>query len=165
MKEQITYRLLTKNDEPQIRAVFNIVKDGMPRKEFFRSNVDKLLARVNSPYIGAFDNDKLIGFASLVRDPERIKELVTQLEINSDGVCEFGAYMLLPEYRGRGIMQALQSELLELAKHSDIRLIIGVAHPENLASINILTRIMQPVGKTMTTSDGFLKQMFIKELK
>lgn len=80
-------------------------------------------------------DNKLIGFAGLKFLPE-----LDETDIG---------YRFLPEYWGKGIATEASKEIVAYGFHNlDLKTIIGMAIPENIASCNVLTKIGLRLYKT-----------------
>ena len=83
---------------------------------------------------GAYDNGKLIGTAQFYLGDEFVDDIKKVIGISETIAGEFGGVLILPEYRGKGIMKQFSVIIIEEARLRNYDYIVSVAHPENIAS-------------------------------
>ena len=166
---ELVYKEISQSDEEQVRKLINIVLWELERKEFFipyeEWELKKLFDKDYAPLHGCYDGDKLVGMAQLYVDQKMLKEFKEVLGIEEYKVCELGGDLVLPEYRGKGIMGKLIKMQYELAKKLDFDYIISMAHPDNIGSNKALKRVGLEYIKTDTVANGHLRDIYCKKLK
>lgn len=82
-------------------------------------------------------------------------------------LCELGGALVSvePRYRNKGIMTSLSKKLCEVASQEGYDYIIATAHPDNIASNKILPKLEMKLFSTITTSSGYLRNVYCKDLK
>ena len=93
-----------------------------------------------------------------------MQEYIDILGLNEYKVCELGGNLVLPEYRGNGIMYELIKLQTKLAKDMGFDYIISMAHPDNMGSKKSLMKIGLEYVKTTTVNESFLRDIFIMKL-
>lgn len=97
-------------------------------------------------------NNKLIGLGGIILNQE---DLEAEVE-----------YLLLPEYWGMGYGSEVLDELLNKAyKNKNIKKLIGITNPNNMASRKILLKQGFNSQKVYEIEDGSLAELFIKIVK
>lgn len=166
--DEIIYKKIDKKDEEQVKNLINIVLGGLERKEFFipysEWELERLFDESYAPLHGAYIDDKLVGMAQLYVDQEMLKEYIDVLGLTGNRVCELGGDLVLPEYRGRGIMSNLIKLELDLAKELKFDYVISMAHPDNIGSNKALKRLGLEYVKTDTVSDGHLRDIYCMKI-
>ncbi len=162
----ITYRKINKNELGQLKMLLNEVLNNLERKEFFmyqEEEVNKMLDD-NKIVYGAYDGEKLVGAAQLNMEKSKkldsIKELVN---LDSDKVVKLGKYLVLKEYRNRGIMKCLEKLLIDEAKKMQYKYIVITAHPENISSNKAIVSTGARVVKTAKFGE-YLRNIYLLEL-
>lgn len=77
--------------------------------------------------------------------------------------AEFGGVLVLPEYRGNGIMKHFGNILVNEAKSKKYEYIVSVAHPENIAS----NKGISAIGAKLMKSDylgEYYRNMYLLSL-
>ena len=118
-----------------------------------------------APLLGAFDGTKLVAMAQLYVSQEMMTEFKKDFSFEQFSICEIGGSFVLPEYRGRGIMTALQKMLLEIAYQRNFDYVIAMVHPENIASIKTLEKVGLKFYKSKTMASGFDRNIYMLKLK
>ena len=167
--DEIIFKQIPETGGEQIKTLHDTVYELMERKELYIPKTDKHFTKVfKSNYIvlnyGAYVGDKLIGMASVLVSKEFTKQYAKILKIKHKETCNLGHYLMLPEYRRRGIMTKLQNIVLDFARGAGYKYIIGTAHAENIASVSVLRKVMKPYEKIITTKSGFKRQLFFAEI-
>lgn len=97
------------------------------------------------------DRNKLIGLAGII-----IKENSTEADVE---------YLLFPEYWGKGYGTEVLEELLSISREDkNIKKIIGITDPNNIASRKILLKQGFISEKVYEIEDGSLAERFINTL-
>ncbi len=165
---ELEFKKVDPKDEEQVLGLIQTVLGGLERAEFFipyaEWELKKLFDESYAPLHGAYDGDQLVGMAQLYVDQEMLKEYKEVLGISDYKVCELGGDLVLPDYRGRGIMATLIGMQFELAKELGFDYIISMAHPDNAASNKALLRLGLEYVKTDTVSDGHLRDIYCMKL-
>lgn len=165
---EIVYKKIEKKDEKQLRELIKVVLDNLVNPDFFipyaEWELEQIFDESYAPLHGAYDGDKLVGMAQLYVRQDFLSEYKEVLGISNYTACELGGNLLLPEYRGKGIMHKLIEMQSELAKEMGFDYIISMAHPENIASKKNLEKAGLEFIKTETVNEKFLRDIYMKKL-
>ena len=93
-----------------------------------------------------------------------LEEYINVLGLKGYKVCELGGNLVLPEYRGKGIMYELIKIQAKLAKNMGFDYIISMAHPDNIGSKKTLMKLGLEYVKTTTVNEIFLRDIFMMKL-
>ena len=117
----ITFRQLTPDDNPAMRALYDYIYEITPHEWITRFD-DGVLETMTEKYhvFGAFHEEKLVGMGALL----------DRGLISAAGV--------LPEYRGRGIQKKLIDARIACAAKMNLKAVVAGVHPNNAASISSL---------------------------
>ena len=161
----LTFKEIPATDEQQVRELIKHVLGGLKEKDFFipyeeweyRSFFDPSYGLIH----GAYDKETLVGISQLYYSEAIISEAKNILGISEYGCGELGGNLVLPDYRGHGIMYTLGKLQIKLAKESGDRFVFALAHPDNIGSKKSLDKIGFTLQKTQATSSGYLRDFFI----
>lgn len=164
----LIYKEIDKSDERQLRDLIKNVLEGLENKQFFIPYADweleSLYDKTYAPIHGAYDKEKLVGMAQLYIKEDFLKEYIEILGLQGYKVCELGGNLVLPEYRGKGIMYELIKIQAKLAKDMGFDYIISMAHPDNIGSKKTLMKLGLEYVKTTTVNETFLRDIFMMKL-
>jgi GNAT superfamily N-acetyltransferase len=164
---EITYHRIRKSDKKNIDFLVKTCLENLPRKDFFipfsKEDLKKFFDEKYGIRIGAYDGEKIVGIGCLYIDQNELSKIKSVLEISNKKVCELGDYLVLPEYRGHGIMRTIQSMLIDIAIESQFEVITSTVHPENIASLSVLSKHLQVI-KT-TEYNGYLRNIMMKDIE
>ena len=159
---KITYRKISDTERQQVDNLIEVVLNELERKEFFipfsKEENQRFFDENFGLTLGVFDGNKLVGMAKIYINQCELSSYKHELQIADKNVCELGDYLVMKEYRGHGIMKTLQSKLIELAKQLEYDVVIATVHPENIASIRVLSKHLS-IAKTITTKNGYLRYL------
>lgn len=165
---EIVFNKIEKKDEDQLRYVINEVLSNLDRKEFFipyeEWEYEKMFDEEYAPLLGAYDGDKLIGMAQLYVDQDMLSEFKEVLGLSDKKVCELGGNLILPEYRGKGLMFKMISIEYEWAKKLKFDYIMSMAHPDNIGSLKSLEKLGLKYVKTAEVANGHLRDIYLLKL-
>ncbi|MCL2864762.1 MAG: GNAT family N-acetyltransferase [Lachnospiraceae bacterium] len=169
MREKFIYRKLDAKDESELFHIMDVVLGGLERKELFipySEEEKKCVFDCNYAFhYGAFDQEKLVATNAIYVSENLIKDYYTILNIDkSKKIGELGGFLTLKEYSGQGLMTKLCEIQLSAAKELDFDYITATAHPENVSSCKILEKVGLVFFDTITTSSGYLRNVYWKKL-
>ncbi len=163
----ITYRKIAVSEKQELTDLIHTVLDCLERKEFFipfsDEEVDAMFDEASAVTYGAYDGKKLVGTAQFYLGDEFVQKIKKELGIGDALAGEFGGVLVLPEYRGKGIMKQLSRILVEEAKLRNYDYLVSVAHPENTASNRGLTATGAKLMKTGYLGE-YLRNMYLLSL-
>lgn len=164
----IEYKKIDVSEKQELTELIHIVQDGLERKEFFLpfsdDEIDTMFDENHAAIYGAYDNGKLVGTAQFYLGDEFVDEIKEALEVQNSLAGEFGGVLVLPEYRGNGIMKQFSSILINEAKLRSYDYIVSVAHPENTAS----NKAILAMGAQLIKTDylgKYYRNMYLLTLK
>ncbi len=163
------FKRIFKEDEKQVRDLVNNVFENIERKDFLIPWTEEQMNRFfNTDYsflLGAYDGNKLIAMSQIFTQREIEQEYYDILNISkSKSICELGGFLVLSEYRNKGIMTKLSKMSCELINELNFDYIISTIHPENIASNKIVQKLDFDLYGTLTTQSGFLRNLYWKKL-
>lgn len=163
----ITYRKVNKSEMNEIKILANEVLNNLERKEFLMNlgeeEINKMLNDDKIMY-GAYDGEKLVGVAQLnMEKSKKIDDVKKLINLDSDKVAKFGKYLVLKDYRNRGIIKDLEKLLINEAKKMQYKYIIILAHPENVPSNKAIITTGAKVVKTAKFGEN-LRNIYLLEL-
>lgn len=116
--------------------------------------------------LGAYDNNKLIAMTQIFTQREIEQEYYDILNVSkSKSICELGGFLVLSEYRNKGIITKLSEMSCELINELNFDYIISTVHPENIASNKIVQKLGFELYDTLTTQSDFLRNLYWKNPK
>lgn len=164
----LIFKEIERKDEKQLRNLIKTVLEGLENPKYFIPyadwELDELYNKKYAPLHGAYDGEKLVGMAQLYVKEDFLKEYIDILGLNGYKVCELGGNLVLPEYRGQGIMYELIKIQAKLAKDMGFDYIISMAHPDNMGSKKSLMKLGLEYVKTTTVNETFLRDIFKMKL-
>lgn len=163
----IEYRKINKSEINELRILANEVLNNLERKEFLmnlgETEINKMLDD-NKIMYGAYDGEKLVGCAQLNMEKSKKLDNVKKLiDLDSDKVAKFGKYLVLNDYRNRGIMKNLEKLLIDEADRMQYKYIIILAHPENIPSNKAIINTGAKLVKTANFGE-YLRNIYLLEL-
>ncbi len=164
----LIYKEIEKKDEKQLKNLIKIVLEGLENPHFFIPYADweleQLYDKSYAHLHGAYDGEKLVGMAQLYIRQDFLQEYIDILGLNGYKVCELGGNLVLPEYRGQGIMYELIKLQANLAKDMGFDYIISMAHPYNIGSKKSLMKLGLQYVKQAIVNETFLRDIFMMKL-
>lgn len=163
----LTYKKIEKEDNKQLLSLIDEVLSNLENKDDFipyeQWELDSMFDdKEYAPLYGAYDGDKLVGMAQLYISQEMLNDFKKDYDLVGTNVCELGGNLVLKEYRGYGITTILQTILIQKAKQLGFKVIISMAHPDNIGSCKTLEKVGLKFIKTTTLINGFLRNLYIK---
>ena len=168
--DKLIFKRVTKVDATEVFHLVEIVLNSLDRKEFFMPDSDQEKTRFfdeNYAYTyGAYKGDKLIAINQIYIEEDSSEEYRKILNIDkAKSICELGGFLVIKEYRGKGIMTKLSKMQYDLAKTLGFDYIVATAHPENIASCKVLEKLGMKLYDTITTSNNYLRNLYVETLE
>ena len=164
----IVFKKIPREDEKQLRNIIEVVLGAIERPEFFipyeEWEMKKMFEEDYAPLLGAYDGNKLVAMAQLYVDQQMLKEFKEVLNIADKRVCELGGDLVLPEYRGQGLMFEMIQIQYEWAKEMGFDYIISMAHPDNIGSLKSLEKLGLKYVKTANVANGHLRDIYMLKI-
>ena len=168
MKKDIKYKKIPIEDRKQVKTILNVVIDNLENKDFFmtitKEELDDFFDQDKCILYGAYDGNKLIGMARLYFEEKNFIELKKIVELEKYKTAKLGRYVVLQEYRNRGIMFNLQELLIREAKKIKWEYVIVMAHPQNIASNMVIIKSDMKLKKTVFLNNGYNRNIYIKKV-
>lgn len=148
-------RCLTPNDRAKHKVMSDVIYEALPCKEMLipmtEDEYDDTYTDENEDVVyGIFEGDRLIATSSLLHDVRAYAVNPELEEILKHPCIEIGECMVLPEYRGNGLMLRLNNLIKEEAKRQGVQYMLATAHPDNMASNTSLKHLGYMVIKEFT---------------
>ena len=162
------FRKLEKSDSKKLEDLIKNVEDNLEDDTFWLPITEK--SRENyfnndwTYFLGAFEDDELIGAAALFFNENEFGESCKALGISFDGIAEYGRAMVRFDKRNKGIMKQILAGLLEEAKHIGIKKVIATVHPNNIPSQKILIDFKFDNKLKVVKSDKYERYIFLLDL-
>jgi len=112
---------------------------------------------------GAFDGDKLVGTAQLFLDEKYITDIKEILNMRNNKIAELGGYLVLEEYRNKGIIKHLEDILILKLKEMNYEYAVITVHPDNIASNKATEYTGAKIAKT-TNLGQYLRNIYLLKL-
>lgn len=165
----ISYREIKTDEKIQLQELMDIVLKNLERKEFFmpftEEELEDMFNRDKIITYGAWDEEKLVGMAQLYLDEAYTAEIKEILNMNNNKIAEFGGYLVLEEYRNKGIMKHLEDILISKLKEMDYEYAVITVHPDNIASNKAIEYTGAKIIKTTNLGDYLRNIYLLKVLK
>ena len=164
----LVLRAIRRSDAKQVRDLVDEVLASLERAEFFvpfddweyESFFDEEYGLIH----GAYDGERLAGMSQLYCSDRLIGEARRILGLEESQCCEFGGILVLPEYRGQGIMYRLGFLQLEAARQRELYSVFALAHPDNRGSIKNLMKLAFASAGLHTLSNGHVREFYVRDL-
>lgn len=163
----IKYRIINVDAKNDLVKLMNIVLDNLERKEFFHpftnAEIEDMFDATKTIIYGAYDEDKLVGCACLFLQELDVLEIKNIINLNDDLVIKMGCFLVLEEYRNKGIIKELESRLISIAKHNRYKYIVITTHPDNIPSNKVILSINAKLVKTAML-ENYLRNIYLLKL-
>lgn len=163
----INYREIKEEEKQQVKELINVVLNKLERKEFFMPFTEEELEDMfNKDKIityGAYDEEKLVGMAQLYFDESYTTEIRELLNMQNNKVAEFGGYLVLEEYRNKGIMKHLEDMLISKLKEINYEYAVITVHPDNISSNKATEYTGAKIIKT-TNLGEYLRNIYLLKI-
>lgn len=168
--DNLVFKQVYEKDKLQVFNLIKSVLENLERKEFFIPFTEEELTHLfddnYGPMYGCYYNDKLVGISQLYISTDVIEEYYDIFNIKkSKRICELGGFLVLKEYWNKGIMTKLSKLAYDSAHKLNFDYIFATAHPDNSSSNHILQKLGLELFDTITTSSGYLRNVYLKKLK
>lgn len=165
---KLIFKKIEKKDKEQLLNLINTVLDNLENPQFFISyedwELEQLFNEDYAPLLGAYDGEKLVGMSQLYIRQDFLEEYIKILGIEGYKACEFGGDLVLPEYRGQGIMYELVKRQIKLAKDMGFDYCLSMCHPDNIGSKKTIIKLGLEYVKTETVNGNYLRDIFLMKL-
>ncbi len=163
----ISYREIRVEEKQQLKELIDTVLGNLERKEFFipftEQDLEDMFNKNKVITYGAYDEGKLVGTAQLFFDESYTAEIKKILNIDSNKIAEFGGYLVLKEYRNKGIMKHLEDMLISKLKEMNYEYAVITVHPDNIASNKATEYTGAKIAKTINLGD-YLRNIYLLKI-
>lgn len=132
---EFEFKEIEKKDEKQLMSLIKTVLDSLENKEYF------------IPY-----------------EKWELESMFDKTYAPLYGAYDKEKNLVLPEYRGKGLITELMKMQSDLAKKMGFDYIISMAHPDNIGSKKSLEKVGLKYVKTTTVNEKFLRDIYMKKL-
>ena len=135
----IKIRQLTLDDKDKLFNLIEMVEASLVDKSFWlpikETAKENFFNESWTIFMGAFDEDYLIGASALFLNEYEYKETINELKLqNNLKFAEIGRCMVHPKYRGKNLMYKLNKELITISTQLNVDYIVSTVHPLNIPS-------------------------------
>jgi len=161
-------RCLIPEDRRKHKEMSNVIYEALPNKEMLipmtEEEYDDTYTDENEDVVyGIFEGDRLIATSSLLHDVRAYGINPELSEILQEPCVEIGESMVLPEYRGNGLMLKLNELIKAEAKRQGVHYMLATAHPDNIASNTSLQHLGYKIIKEFTRA-GKRRNLLVLDL-
>lgn len=164
----IEFRKVTITEKENLIKLIDDILEKLERKDFFipftKNEINEFFNEDKIITYGAYDNNKIIGMAQLYIDQLAVNEIKDILKVKSNKVAELGGYLVLNDYRNKGIMKQLETILIQKAKNLDYEYIVVTVHPDNIASNKAVEYTGAKISK-VTKIGEYLRNIYLLDIK
>jgi len=152
---ELTLRCLTPEDRKAHREMSIVIYDALPSKELLipmtEEEYDDTYREGGEDVVyGIFDDGRLVATSSLLHDVRAYAANSELDEILKHKCAEIGESMVLPKYRGHGLMLYLNSLIKAEAERQGVEFMLATAHPDNIASNTSLLQLGYHIVREFT---------------
>jgi len=159
------YRHLLINDIEKMKLCRNLVYLNLTDKSMFIQPSDEFLKKILMGYgvsIGAFANDKLIGFASFSSPNDPNLSISEKIGFSFSKSEQLEHYLVLPEYRNQGIANNMCNLLFNYTKK---RYLFCIISPKNIPSIALCFKYNFKIVKLINLKNNYQRYILFKDMK
>ncbi|MDO4497274.1 MAG: GNAT family N-acetyltransferase [Bacteroidales bacterium] len=169
LADELELRCLTPEDRATHEAMSEVIYEALPSKKWLipmtEEEYDDTYSDENEDVVyGIFEGERLVATSSLLHDVRAYAVNLELEEVLKHPCIEIGESMVLPEYRGNGLMLRLNTLIKEEAKRQGIRYMLATAHPDNIASNTSLQHLGYKIIKEFTRA-GKRRNLLVLDLK
>lgn len=161
-------RKLVKSDDLQLEKLIKDVENNLMEKTFWLPISEKSRSHFFDEnwtlFLGAFDDEKLIGAVGLFLNENEYGESCKALGLSTESVAECGRAMVSPNYRGRGVMAKLSFHMMEHAKKLRIKYLLATVHPDNIASQSVIKKMGFQKKGFVVKYDNYPRDIYLLSL-
>lgn len=168
LNDGLVLRCLTPEDRAKHKAMSEVIFDALPNKELLipmtEEEYDDTYTDENEDVVyGIFEDKRLIATSSLLHDVRAYAINPELEEVLKHPCIEIGESMVLPEFRGNGLMLRLNNLIKDEAKRQGTHYMLATAHPDNIASNTSLKHLGYEVIKEFTRA-GKRRNLLVLDL-
>ncbi len=164
----IKFRKVTITEKENLMKLIDDVLEKLERKDFFipftKNEIDEFFDEDKIITYGAYDKNRIIGMAQLYIDQLAVKEIKDILKLESNKVAELGGYLVSDDYRNKGIMKQLETNLIQKARDLGYEYIVITVHPDNIASNKAVEYTGAKISK-VTKLGKYLRNIYLLSIK
>lgn len=161
-------RKLTETDSAQLDNLIQEVEANLKNEKFWlpmeETAKNHFFDEDWTYFLGAFEDDELIGAVALFFNAYEYGESREILGIEDRDLAEYGRAMVKPSYQGQGIMKKLSAQLLDYGKSIGIKRVIATVHPDNIPSQTVVKSVGFEKKAFVTKKGDFDRDIFLNEI-
>lgn len=162
-------RQLTRNDSEAFFELIDITVNSLENQEFWLPIKDEVrnhfFDKSWTVLFGAFDGPTLVGAVGLFLNESEYSESLSYLSRPYEGPAKVDRLMIHPDYRGRGITDALMKELIAEARRLKLQNLLATIHPQNTAARKAMEKTGMELMCFYTNRDGYFRNVFVLTIK
>ncbi|MCM1092105.1 MAG: GNAT family N-acetyltransferase [Butyrivibrio sp.] len=162
-------RQLTNNDSEAFFELIQITVDALENKEFWLPIKDEVRTHFFDKswtvLFGAFEGSTLVGAVGLFLNESEYSESLSYLSRTYDSPAKVDRLMVLPDYRGQGITDALMKELIAEARKLKVKNLLATIHPQNTVARSAMQRAGMELMCSYMNKDGYFRNVFVMTIK
>jgi len=168
LAENLVLRCLTPADRSSHKLMSQEIVKTLVAPDFLipmtQEEYDDTYTDINQDVVyGIFDGERLIATSSLLHDVRAYSSQPELQEVLTHPCIEIGESMVLPEYRGQGLMLRLNQLIKAEAQRQGAEYMLATAHPDNIASNTSLRHLGYRIIKEFTRA-GFRRNLLLLDL-
>ena len=164
----LTLRQLTEADKNELDLLIQDVEASLPDEKFWlpisKTSKEHFFDNEWTYLLGAFTNGEPVGAAALFFNENEWGESRRTIGIQSTSIAEFGRAMVRSDFRGRGIMNLIATELVKVAKEIPVDYLLATVHPNNVPSQKTVKMMGMEKAGFCVKNGGFERDIFLREL-
>lgn len=162
-------RQLTNNDSEAFYNLIDITVNSLENQEFWLPIKDEVrkhfFDKSWTVLFGAFEGPTLVGAVGLFLNESEYSESLSYLSSTYESPAKVDRLMVLPDYRGKGVTDALMKELIAEAKRLKIKNLLATIHPQNTVARSAVQRIGMELMCSYMNKDGYFRNVFVMAVK
>ena len=115
-------------------------------------------------FLGAFAEEELVGAAALFFNENEWGESRQTVGVESTSIAEFGRAMVRSNFRGKGIMNIIANELMQVAKEKPVDYMLATVHPNNVPSQKTVKKMGMEKAGFCVKNGCFERDIFLRAL-
>ena len=164
----LTLRQLTDADKIGLDLLIRDVEASLPDEKFWlpisKTSKAHFFDDEWTFFLGAFVQEELVGAAALFFNENEWGESRQTIGIQSTSIAEFGRAMVRSDFRGRGIMNLIASELVKVATGKPVDYLLATVHPNNIPSQKTVKMMGMEKAGFCVKNGGFERDIFLRVL-
>lgn len=163
------FRRIEKKDEQKLYKLFEEMEITLENKDWWlplsENEKTLLFNEENAYFLGLYYKEKLVGCSVLLVNNEDFKDYLDYLDNLDKSKCgKIGRCVVHPEYRNNNYMYKLNSKLVEIAKNYNLKHLIAITHPDNIASNKSMQKLGMKNVKTILRYGKYTRSIYLIDI-